>query len=217
LRPANDPEGMGNRRSKAQNPIRAPLAWTILVIGSVALWLLSGCGSDLIAAAIQAEKAGDYPAAVDLYRQELALDPHDKDAVKGLAVDLFLLRQFDEALIYQESAVRLEPGDVQLKVELAFNYLNHQGEPQKAVEVLREATRVERTARLLTFLAQAQLAAGQPQEAEVSLRSATAEDPSYAWAYALLVKMLGDQGRGAEAEAVRQTALAAGIVLQSAP
>jgi tetratricopeptide (TPR) repeat protein len=185
-----------------------------LILGSC---LLAGCGSGLVKAARQAEAAGDLQGAVELYRQQLAEHPEDKDAVMGLAVDLFLLRDYDEALVYQERAVQLAPDDVQLKVELAFNYLNHQDQPQKAVEMLREATATERSADLLTFLAQAQLAAGQAQEAETSARSAIAEDRTYGWAYVFLVRLLEHQGRQAEAVSVKQAASAAGVDLGSFP
>ncbi len=47
-----------------------------------------------------------------------------------------LLGRHDEALALQERVVALDPKDVQTRIELGFNYLNHQKRAADAVRVL---------------------------------------------------------------------------------
>ncbi len=170
----------------------------------------AGCSDGSLAEAREAERAGDLQTAVELYRERLAAAPDDLEAVKGLAVDLYLLRDLDGALPFQERAVASDPKEVQIRVELGFNYLNHQGRPAEAVAVLAEAAALERSAKVLTFLAQAQIAAGRTTDAEASLRAAIAEDESYGHAYTVLIGLLEAQGRPAEAEELRAAATESG-------
>ena len=142
--------------------------------------------------------------------------PGDLTAIKGLAGIFYVQRKWDEALPYQEKAVELDPREVQIRVELGFNYLNHQGEPAEAVRVLQEAVALEPTAKCLGFLAQAQLVVGDDQGAETTLRKALASDKSYPRSYTLLIALLERQGRAAEAAQLQAGAQSEGVVLQSA-
>lgn len=207
-------------RSELKTPKGAMAARRLILFILAALmgatatfFLVTGCGDEVLDRARAAEKAGDLRMAAELYRERLVEDPEDPEAIQGLAVALFLLQDYDGALPFQEKAVAINPDDVQLKVELAFNYLNHQGQPEKAVAVLSQAAAVERSAKILSFLAQAEMAAGRPADAEASLRAALAEDAAYGWAYTLLVQLLEAQGKQREADEVRQAAAAAGVVL----
>lgn len=173
------------------------------------------CSEDPLAGAREAEEAGDYRKAAETYRQRLAEAPDDLEAIKGLAVGLYLMRDFDGALPFQERAIELDPKDVQIRVELGFNYLNHQREPAKAAEVLAGAAALEPSGKVLTFLAQAQIAAGRTTEAEVSLRGAISKEESYAHAYSLLIGLLEAQGRAEEAEEIRRAAQEAGVALST--
>ncbi len=196
------------------NALVSLLVTALVTLLAVAL-LLAGCGEALVAQAYEAEKAGDLHTAVELYQRQLERKADDRAAIKGLAVDLFLLRDFDSALPFQEKAVALYPADVQLKVELAFNYLNHQDRPDRAVAVLAEAVAHEPSAKILTFLAQAQMAAGKPADAEASLRAAITKEPQWERAYVLLIRLLEQQGRLEDAAGVRQAADAAGVRLEN--
>ncbi len=203
-------------RSTARRPVTALASLLVTMVALLAVGFpITGCGDGLITQAQEAERAGDLRGAVALYQRQLERRPDDRTAIKGLAVDLFLLRDFDAALPFQEKAVALYPADVQLKAELAFNYLNHQTRPDKAVEVLAEAVAREPSAKILTFLAQAQMAAGKLADAEASLRAAIAEEPQYDRAYSLLIRLLERQGRLEDAAEVRQAAGAAGLRLEA--
>ena len=139
-----------------------------------------------LAEAQRLDAEGDYRAAVAIYQRRLAEAPGDVAALKGLAVDLALLRLFDEALPFQKKAVRDDPTDVQLRVELALNYLGHQRSPEKAVDVMKEAVALDSSPRNRVILAQALLAADDLRGAEQVLQSAIADHPSYAYSYSML-------------------------------
>jgi tetratricopeptide (TPR) repeat protein len=170
---------------------------------------LTGCG-DLLSQAAELNRQGDLPGAEALYGKILAEDPEDLGALNGLAIDLMLQKRYDEALPLQERIVALDSKDAQMRVELGFNYLNHQGLPQRAVDVLAQAVALEPTAKYLTFLAQAQTEVD-ASAAESSLRRAILTQPDYLRAYSVLIGLLRDQGRAADAEQVVRDAKSRGL------
>ena len=176
----------------------------------------AGC-SNLLSQAQKADKAGDVKSAVALYQERLKEAPDDLAALRGLAVDLYMMSEFDEALPVQEKVVALDAKDSQTRVELGFNYLNHQDDAVKAVAVLGEAAALEPAAKYLTFLAQAEIAAGEKQKAEETLRKALAADSSYGHAYTVLVGLLEGQRRLAEASELRDAAKSAGVTIEDGP
>jgi Tfp pilus assembly protein PilF len=192
--------------------------WTIVTtIAAVVLFvivgiLLTGCSGDL-AGAQKAAEAGDMGAASSLYQKQLQAHPNDLGALKGLAGILYVERRWNEALPVQEKVVALDAKEAQIRVELGFNYLNHQDAAGKAVVVFREAAALEHTAQHLGFLAQAEMAAGDSQAGEASLREALTVDKTYVRAYDLLINLLVQQGRTADAAAVRDAAQSAGVAL----
>jgi tetratricopeptide (TPR) repeat protein len=176
---------------------------------------LAGCASKP-GEARELEKKGDLEGAIALYREVLSGSPKNLGALSGMAVDLMQLQRYDEALPLQEKIVALDPKDALTRVELAFNYLNHQAQPAKAVQYLTEAVALDPSAKYLAFLAQAQTAAGDTQKAEETLRRAIATDKTYGYAYSLLIRMLEAQGRASEAADLRNAAAGAGATLESA-
>lgn len=185
---------------------------SLLVILLTLVVVMLGCGSDLKKAA-QLEKQGDLEAAVALYREILARSPDNREALAGLAVDLMLLKRFSEALPVQERLAALDPSDVQIRIELGFNYLNHQGRPRDATRVLGEAAALDPSARNLTYWAQALVAIGDQTKAEEVLRQAIEMDPTYRYSYQVLLGLLRSQGREAEAGALAKGAEEHGILL----
>jgi protein O-GlcNAc transferase len=169
-----------------------------------------GC-TDAVAAADRLMTQNDLPGAEVLFREALAADPDDLEALSGLAVVLAMQQRFDEALVYQERVVVADPDDVLTRVELGFNYLNHQGRAADAVRILNEAVELDGSAKHLSFLGQAQASAGQTGEAEATLERAIGADPSYEYSYRLLAELLEGQGRTQEAEQVISRATAQGI------
>jgi tetratricopeptide (TPR) repeat protein len=192
--------------------------WAVLVtLTSVACMVVfSGC-SDELGDALKLERQGDIEGALAVYGEMLKSDPSDTEALSGEAVCLTLLKRYDEALTVQERLAQLDPTDVQIRVELGFNYLNHQSRPEDAVRVLGEAAKLQPSAKNLCFLAQAFEAAGDTRGAEEALRRATASEPSYAYSYQLLATLLQKQGRAEEAEQVIQQAASLGIDVTKTP
>jgi Flp pilus assembly protein TadD len=177
---------------------------------------LVGCGGEL-GRAHSLEREGDLSGAVAVYRTILQKNADDLQALNGLAVDLVLLREYAEALPVQERVVSLDREDVQTRVELGFNYLNHQDRPVDAVRVLSEASLLDPTAQHLTFLAQAQIRSGEDGRAEQTLRSAMEADPQYAHSYSVLSSLLLANGRTAEAAELKEEARLHGATIATTP
>jgi tetratricopeptide (TPR) repeat protein len=189
------------------------LAWVgallVLAVASVGVWA-GGC-ADPTAEAREFEKAGDWQGALGVYERVLADQPDNLTALSGGAVALVVLRRYDEALDLQEHVIAADAHDALTRVELGFNYLNHQGRPLDAVRVLSEAVELEPTAKNLTFLAQAQKAAGGLEECERSLREAIVVDPGYGYAYGRLAGLLREEGRVDEATHLIEDARSRGL------
>jgi tetratricopeptide (TPR) repeat protein len=186
---------------------------TVIGIGvlSTVAW---GC-SDAQRTAATLIRRGDLAGAEAIYRELVATDQTDAKALNGLAMTLMLEHKYVEALPFQERVIAADPKDVQTRVELGFNYLNHQNRPNDAVRVLKEAAALDGSAKNLTFLAQAQAAAGKTDEAEQSLRLALKADPKYAYSYTVLIGLLEKNLRTAEAAEVRDLAASHGVQVKA--
>lgn len=200
--------------STAMTPLLriAPAAGAVFCL--ILCLLLVACGDCSLANARELERQGYIVAAFDIYYEEIQANPKNREALVGAAVALLMLGRFDEALVLQERAVSLDTSDVQTRVELGFNYLNHQRRPSDAVRVLKEAAILDRSAKILCFLAQAQVAAGDSGEAEQTLRQAIDSDATYGHAYKLLFELLAREGRGQEAQELANEAASRGVVLE---
>jgi predicted Zn-dependent protease len=206
----------GTIRRGDPSAVRRIAAFALAMLALVALVAMfaGGCSNSL-SQAQKAEQSGDLSSAGTLYLAWLQTHPNDLAAMKALAAVYYVERKWDEALPWQQKAVALDPKEARIRVELGFNYLSHQNDPAKAVEVMKEAVALEPTAQYLGFLAQAQEAVNDNVGAEASLRKALAADKTYPHTYSLLVSMFEHQGRTAEAADVRAAAQAQGIALQS--
>ncbi len=186
------------------------------VILLVTVGVLLGC-SGLAEKGRELEAQGNLARAVSLYREALLEDPDNAEILAALGADLMLLGKYDEALPVQERVASLDPRDVQTRIELGFNYLNHQDRATDAVQALGEAASLDTTAQHLTFLAQAQIVSGDGESAERTLRNAIDLDPRYGYSYAVLHKLLLNRGRTSEAQIVEDQALSQGLVIGGAP
>lgn len=191
---------------------RLILLLTIIATGIFLSAALSACSGNLEEAK-HLDGQGDIKAAIAAYRSVLEKDPDNLQALSGLGADLFASQQFDQALPIEEKTVRLDAGDAQTRVELGFNYLNHQNRATDAVKVLSEAVKIKGTAKNLSFLAQAQSAAGDDVAAKTTLRRAIVEDPKYPHSYQILQSILLSEGRKTEAAEVSRQASDNGLKL----
>jgi Tfp pilus assembly protein PilF len=198
-------------RMKARRRLVTHVALCATVIVAVVFFVAAAGCSDAVARADQLAAAGDLSGAEAIYEDVLASDPGDLRALSGLAAALTVQGKHDEALPIQEQVVATDPDEVLIRIELGFNYLNHQDRAADAVRVLAEAAALDGGAKVLTFLGQAQIAAGDNKGAEVSLHKAIEVDAQYAHSYSVLVQMLEEQMRSSEAAEVRELATSRGI------
>jgi len=203
-------------RGKGHRGARRHAHCLVVVILIVLATLLTACGGPT-AEALDLERQNDYEGAVSIYKDALQEDPDDVEILAALAADLMLMGKYDDALPIQERVTALIPEDVQTRIELGYNYLNHQDRAADAVRVFGEAATLDPTAQHLTFLAQAQIVTGDTGGAEQTLRHALEVDPKYAYSYMVLDSLLASQGRTGEAAELRDLALLNGVQLERAP
>ncbi len=182
-----------------------------LVIAIVLVGITPAACGNRLADARSLESKGDLQGAVALYREQLKSDSDNVVVLAALGSDLMLLGQFDEALPVQEKVVALDAKDAETRIELGFNYLSHQGQPAKAVQVLGQAATIQASAKNLTFLSQALIQTGDLAGAEISLDKALKTDPKYGYSYVVLIGLLQKQNRTDEAAQVRTQALQQGV------
>jgi tetratricopeptide (TPR) repeat protein len=211
-------QSIGSNKSTLGRRTVGRCVYAVLVtLMSIACMVVFGGCSDELGDALKLEREGDLEGALAVYGEMLKGDPNDTEALSGQAVCLLLLKRYDEALSVQERLAQVDPTDAQIRVELGFNYLNHQSRPEDAVRVLGEAVKLQPSAKNLCFLAQALEAAGDTRGAEETLRQAMASEPSYGYSYQLLAALLQKQGRAEEAEQVIQQAASLGIDVTKTP
>jgi tetratricopeptide (TPR) repeat protein len=183
-------------------------------IVAVAAWSASS-RSDAVSAAEAQFMRGDLTGAEASYEAILAKTPGDARALDGLAVVLVGQQKYEQAAAIQERAASADKTNMQVRVELGFNYLNHLGRAQDAVRAFEEAVSLDGSAKNLTFLAQAQNADGLVSDAEDSLRHAIDADPQYPHSYLVLINLLEQQHRSGDADQIRRLAGANGAALES--
>ena len=205
---------MSNQAGSRSREASRKGVWALLLALALAacLFVLAGCSNEM-GQAQKLERQGKVSEAVAIYLRVLKSDPNNREALDDAGVYLSQLGRFDEALVCQERLAGLNPSDAQIRVELGFNYLNHQRRTGDAVKVLGEAVKLDPSAQHLCFLAQAQTVAGDTQLAEQNLRQAIKSDPGYAFSYELLAGLLKNEGRSQEADTVIEQAASRGVKL----
>jgi tetratricopeptide (TPR) repeat protein len=115
---------------------------------------------------------GKFPAALLLYRDQLAAEPADKVARAGLVLTLFELDKMDDAKRELEAALKDEPRNLTLLVGAAYWLVAH-GNSEVGLELAQRAVDIEpRYTWAQITLARALMAQRQPLYAERSLRFA---------------------------------------------
>jgi tetratricopeptide (TPR) repeat protein len=198
------------REKRRGRRVRRAALCAAVFLGVMVFLATVGC-SDAVDKADHLAASGDLPGAEVIYKDVLSSRPTDLQALAGLAAVLFIEGKHDEALPIQERVVAADPEEVQIRIELGFNYLNYQDRSEDAVRVLSEAAALDGSAKNLTFLGQAQIAAGDEAGAEGSLRKAIEVDQQYPHPYSVLVRMLNDEMRSSDAVEVSELAASRGI------
>jgi tetratricopeptide (TPR) repeat protein len=195
-------------------PKRSLILLALCAFVAVALVaLLVGGSESHLAKAASLETEGLFEEASESYRLHLLDEPDSLDALRGLAITLAVTGRFDEALDFQRRVCEADSSDAQTRVELALNYLNHQGRPDEAVGAMLEAVAVDPSPRNRALAGQVLIAAGQVAAGEEALRTLIQSEPQYGYPYQILVRHLERHERHEEAVSVRSLAEARGIVL----
>jgi len=137
---------------------------------------------------------GDMPAAVRHFRQAVAADPRDPDALRGLAVALTAAGQADHAVSVYRKLLALRPDDRTARYNLgvALCRLDRYGQAEKIFRDLLEADPAFVQARYnLATLCQA---ASRLAEAKRQWRKVVADAPHLASAHTSLAEVLTDLG-----------------------
>lgn len=170
--------------------VKAPMTQTLPRFAALGLLGIALCfltlqltpGEPRLRTAQKLEQLGRVDEANKLYRAILDESPCELEALRALSANLMIAGAWDAALPYQQMLIALDPYDSQTRVELAFNYNNHQDSPSLGLKYMREAVYIDPSPRNLTFLAQMYKSSGRVQESRIVLTNAIAKHPEYAYA-----------------------------------
>jgi Tfp pilus assembly protein PilF len=119
---------------------------------------------------------GKTPAAIELYRKTVELDPHNATALNNLAYLLVEANQLDEALKFSQKAKELAPDNPSIEDTLGWTYYQ-KGMYSLAMTHLQTAVAKEVSARRQYHLAMACLKAGDQNQGRKALEAALKIDP----------------------------------------
>jgi len=141
-----------------------------------------------------AVRSRDYPAAVELYRQALAIDNTSLDAIEGLAMVLCAAGDYAAAAEQFQRLTFLQPMIVRHYVNLGAVY-NRQGQHQQALDILRKAVQKDRKCADAYYnLGVAQRKLNQSSMAMSSFKEAVRLDPQLAEAWQNLANIYLEMG-----------------------
>lgn len=148
---------------------------------------------------LKALDQGRYADAVTAFTKAVAADPEDYTAHFNLALAYGLLRRDAEGIAEYRKTLELKPGlyQAQLNEGILLLRQNSAGEALPLLEAAAAQKPAEFRPRF--YLAEAQLAAGNPSQAEQSYRTAVQLNAKSAGAQLGLGRALARQGRLAEA------------------
>ena len=161
----------------------------------------------LLAAAVQAHRAGRLDETVRHCKQVLASDPGQADALQLLAVAALAQGKGEEARRLLTKAAKAAPdrADIQCNLGNAWIAL---GKPEEAIEVLEQAVALKPDyAEAHYNLGEALRRSGKPTEAEQALRRTLELQPDSAGNVNRLGMLLIEQNRWQEAEALFRRAI----------
>lgn len=163
----------------------------------------------LVLAGFERHRAGDVSSALEHYRQALARDPHETDALHLAGMALRALGRLDEALGFLDRAVARKPGDAVFQANRAAALLDLGRHAQARDAAAIAATLDPGHAPAHINLAAALASLGADDAAEASYRQALALTPGSADAHNNLANLLQRRGRAAEALDHYEAAIAA--------
>lgn len=138
---------------------------------------------------------GDYPGAIEEYREVLAESPHDVGALRELALSYFTSKQYQGA--YDTAVIGagcVSASLVQFHIMMG-NALDELGRSKEALEVYGAAAKLAPDVSLLRFNFGISLRrAGRLREAKAEFQSAIRRDPAHASSHLMLATTYRDLG-----------------------
>lgn len=140
-------------------------------------------GEDLGRQAVEAERRGDFAAAVSAFKELLAGGGDSPELRSNLGIAYFQLRQFDSAVREFRAALAKTPDSVPANLFCGLSLLEL-GRPKHALPLLEEANRVQpRDPVLMLALARAEIASNEVVQARVLYQTITGLDAKNAEAW----------------------------------
>ncbi len=145
----------------------------------------------LVARAIELQKAGDVIGAIDTYKAVLAIAPDRGDALSNLGAAYVRLGQFDDAIRQYEAALKIDANSAAVRLNLALAYYKS-ARPNEAIPQLKRVLTSDPDAKnAYLVLADCYLQTGQDQEVIALLKPRAALfDNDLAYAYILGTALL---------------------------
>ncbi|MBV8658688.1 MAG: tetratricopeptide repeat protein [Burkholderiales bacterium] len=143
----------------------------------------------------QAYQQGNYAAAAEAYRQQLAADPNNRDALLGLAAVALQRQQVDEARAYYQQLASIDPKDDVAQAALAS--LGAEANPEQAEARLKRSFESQPTPEVATALGglmARQKRWNEAQDYYFKAYTASPDEPDYAYNLAISLDALG-QGK----------------------
>ena len=137
-------------------------------------------------------RKGEYPKALELYRQAAALDENRFEVHEGLATASFLSNDYENAITHFNRMTQLNPRQGKSLINLGAVY-NRMGEYRKAIDVLRRGIpREKNSGQGFYNLGLAYRKLGQSAMAISAYREAIRIDPEMAEAHQNLANVYAD-------------------------
>jgi tetratricopeptide (TPR) repeat protein len=167
-------------------PLTVVLAAALLTVSGSAAGQVPGPPDveRLLARAIELHQAGDFLGAIDSYKAVLAIAPERTDALSNLGAAYVRLGQYDDAIIQYGLALKVDPANSAIRLNLALAYYKS-ARPQLAIPELRRVVASEPEARnAYLVLAECYLQSGQDTEVVALLKPRAqmfGNDPAFAY------------------------------------
>lgn len=162
---------------------------------------------ELMQSAVQHHQAGNLQQAEHFYRQALAIDPRQVDALHMLGLLAYQLGHHAAACEFISQALQVKPDFAEAHSNLG-TVLQQLGRPDEAIASWRQALRIRPSmAEAYSNLGLALMEQGHFDEAVAQLREAVRLKPQYAEAHCNLGNVLDKQGQHEAAIGAYQQAL----------
>ena len=139
---------------------------------------------------------------LELAEKAAEMAPEEPGGYQMLSLFAMSKRDYEQAMVYRQKALRLAPNDYLVLYGLGTLLLNA-GEPEQAIDILKRAMRMNpsKMDALSWTLAEAQMIAGHYEDAIETSNRATARQPDSMYPHIFMAAAYGAVGRLEEAQA----------------